>query len=375
MNKRRQPVHVAIIGCVGIPNRYGGFESYAEHISPALQARGLAVTVTCERARYSDDLSSTYKGVSRRFIPVPANGGLSPLHDLLAFLSVVGSADVVLVLGVSGGLFFPLFRLLANMTGCQLLVNIDGVEWRRTKFGFLKRQSLVLFDWWAQRFSHRVIYDNKALASFLRFPVKSHCIAYSGDHAIAHMASPMAGQSMDAGLTPYVLTVCRIEPENNCELLIQGFLASSLSEYRFIGNWDASAYGRELRQRYAGEPRLRLLNPIYDAAAVYELRRGCGHYLHGHGVGGTNPSLVEMLFFDCNILCFDCPFNRCTAEDAAGYFQTTDDMAKALNSSNPVGLAQRKHLRQRYTVESIVDRTIEVMGYASQATTPPVGHG
>lgn len=362
MNKRRQPARIAIIGCVGIPNRYGGFESYAEQVSPALQARGLAVTVTCERARYIDDLSSRFKGVSRRFIRLPANGGFSPLHDLVAFLSVVRSVDVVLVLGVSGGLFFPLFRLLANVAGCELLVNVDGVEWRRTKFGFLKRQFLYASDWLAQRFSHRVIYDNEALAQFLRYPKKSYCVTYSGDHAITQPTPSTTGHAVHADQAAYALTVCRIEPENNCELLIQGFLASSLSEYRFVGNWDASAYGQELRQRYADEPRLRLLNPVYDASPVFEMRSRCSHYLHGHGVGGTNPSLVEMLFFDCSILCFDCPFNRCTAGDAAAYFLTKNDLAKALDVSAPVGLEQRKQLRQRYTVESIVDRTIEAMG-------------
>lgn len=365
MKQRRKSVRIAIIGCVGIPNRYGGFESYAEHVSPVLQSRGNRVTVTCERARYTDDLTPLFKGVRRLFIPVPANGGLSPLHDLLAFLSVVLSSEFVLVLGVSGGLFFPLFRLIAGLTGCRILVNVDGVEWRRSKFGFVKRQFLYLSDWLAQRFAHRVIYDNEGLAAFMHFPAKSHCVAYSGDHAVAQSGQPLTGRPAVPEQPVYVLTVCRIEPENNCEMLIQGFLVSTLAEYRFMGNWDASAYGRELRQSYGNEPRLRLMDPVYEASAVYALRSGCGHYLHGHGVGGTNPSLVEMLFFDCNILCFDCEFNRCTADDAAGYFRTAGSLARMLDDPPPADPTRRQVLRGRYLVEHIVDQTVAVLSGAN----------
>ena len=352
---------LAIVGCVGVPNVYGGFESFAEHVSPALRARGLTVTVTCDRARYVHDLSPDFKGVRRLFIRMPANGALSPLHDLLAFVRVVFSHDTVLVLGVSGGLFFPLFWLLALLSGSRVLVNIDGVEWRRTKFQRWRRRYLYLSDWLAQRFAHQVIYDNLALKRFLHFPAKSHCIAYSGDHAaVAPAASTTPGWTRGSAAS-YALTVCRIEPENNCEMLIQGFLASRLGEYRFVGNWSASDYGRALRAKYAHEPRLRLMDPVYEAGPLHTMRQGCSHYLHGHAVGGTNPSLVEMLYFDCHILCFDCDFNRCTAETAAMYFRRSDDLKRQLDKALPVS-APPAHVRERYTLGTIVEQLTGLMG-------------
>lgn len=349
--------HIAIIGSVGIPNRYGGPEAFAESISPVLVQQGFRVTVTCDKSRYTDDLSPEFRGVQRQFIAVGANGASSPLHDLLAFLGVVRDADHILVLGVSGGLFFPLFRLLCAVMGARLLVNIDGVEWRRAKFGLLGKTVLYCSDWLAQRCAHVVIYDNDALLEYVLYPNKSACVEYSGEHAL--QGADGAASEAPPAEQPYALTVCRIEPENNCELLIEGFLRSSLPRYTFIGNWERSEYGRTLRQRYAGEPRVRLLDPVYDPRMLYRWRSSCSFYLHGHSVGGTNPSLVEMLFFDCDILCYDCSFNRATTGSAARFFKDAQELGQALNSAPRA--ADRTAVRQRYSTESIVSRLLAAL--------------
>ncbi len=351
---------VAIIGSVGIPNRYGGPEAFAESIAPALLDAGYEVIVTCDKARYLDDLSSEFRGVRRTFVPIGANGATSPLHDLVAFLRVVRTCDYILVLGVSAGLFFPLFRLICAWSGARLLVNVDGVEWRRSKFGALQKLALYCFDWLAQQFAHVVIYDNDALLPFVLRPRKSVCVEYSGDHALA-------GRSQAARAAPQfkpeALTICRIEPENNCDLLLEGFLRSNLSSYVFVGNWDRSEYGRALRQKYASESRVRLLDPIYDSAVLFELRSSCKVYLHGHSVGGTNPSLVEILFFDCEVFCWDCSFNRATAGESAHYFSTPEELATLLNAPRtaPGG---RSILRERYSTKAILDKLVAAFRHA-----------
>lgn len=342
------------MGSVGVPNRYGGPEAFAESITPALVEQGFEVAVTCDKSRYLDDLSSDFKGVRRVFIPVNANGVSSPLHDLLAFLAVVRVSDYILVLGVSGGLFFPFFRILCAMTGCRLLVNIDGVEWRRSKFSGMGKVVLYVSDWLAQRCAHVVIYDNDALLEYVLNPAKSACVEYSGDQAVLRGAARAASSS---ATDVYALTICRIEPENNCDLLIEGFLKSSAPSYVFVGNWDRSEYGRALRRRYAAESRLKLLDPIYDPQEVFRLRSSCIRYLHGHSVGGTNPSLVEILFFDCEIYCWDCSFNRRTALDAARFFSSADDLAQLLDAPAAVP-ADRSLIRSRYTTRAIVTKLL-----------------
>ncbi|HET9447960.1 MAG TPA: DUF1972 domain-containing protein [Steroidobacteraceae bacterium] len=353
---KQQRRHLAIVGSVGIPNRYGGPEAFAESIAPALVARGFEVTVTCDRSRYTDDLSERFNGVRRLFIGIGANGASSMLHDLVAFMRVVRCADYILVLGVSGGLFFPLFRVACALTGGRLLVNIDGVEWRRAKFGPLGKFVLYCSDLLSQWSAHVIIYDNDALLPYVRRPSKAACVEYSGDHALLS-ERPAPSNSPH----PYALTICRIEPENNCEVLIEGFLKSSLAKYVFVGNWSRSEYGRELRRRYAGEPRLELRDPVYEPREVYRLRSQCTFYLHGHSVGGTNPSLVEILFFDCDILCWDCSFNRATAGDAARYFSSASHLAQLL-ATGPGAIVSRESVRRRYTRDAFVAKLSAALG-------------
>lgn len=349
---------IAVIGSAGIPNRYGGPEAFAESIAPVLVEKGFDVTVTCDKSRYPD-ATDEFRGVRRVYIGVNANGAKSIPHDFLAFFRVAFSSDYILALGVSGGLFFPLFRLVCALTGARLLVNIDGVEWRRDKFNGLAKFVLYWSDRMAQRFAHVIIYDNEALLSYVRHPAKARCVEYSGDQAVlAGMGPPVVPA------VPFALTVCRIEPENNCELLIEGFLKSSLRSYVFVGNWERSDYGRELRRRYAGEARLKLTDAIYDPARIFELRRTCSAYLHGHSVGGTNPSLVEILFFDCEIFCYDCNFNRATAGDAARYFSTPAELGAIVDAQVDAPRAAapaRAAVREKYSTRMIVDKLLAAL--------------
>lgn len=349
---------IGIIGSVGIPNRYGGFESFVEQIAPELVSQGESVLVTCDKDVYSDDLSQIYNSVERIFIPISANGAASPFHDLLAFLTIAWKVDRILVLGVSGGLFFPLFRILSSFFGAaHFVVNIDGVEWQRGKFGLFQKFILYSFDRLSQSFAHGVIYDNQHLEQYVINGKRSVCIAYSGDHVLKDNLKT-EGQVSDI---EYALTICRIEPENNCEMLIQGFLDSGVQQYIFVGNWDASEYGRELRSKYANEQRLELRDPTYDKQELHALRNACSVYLHGHSVGGTNPSLVEIIFYDSPILCFDVPYHRATVGQCAGYFSNIEELSNMLSTDFSAFMKDRTELRKKYTSSGIANELIQFM--------------
>jgi hypothetical protein len=351
---------VAFIGTVGLPNRYGGFESFLEQCAPAIARAGHETFVTCDASAYPGDRGTDFKGVRRVFIEVRANGAMSIWHDFVAFFAVFRRSTHIVVLGVSGGPFFPLFRLSCSLAGKKLLVNIDGIEWRRTKFSRARRLALRMFDALAQLSAHAVVYDNGALLPFVIPAVrrKARLIGYSGDHVVRHRSI-----RREPGTA---LTICRIEPENNLQLIIDGALASRIREYTIIGNWNSSDYGRELRARYAGEPRLALLDPVYDHDIVARHREQCAMYIHGHSVGGTNPSLVEILFYDCAIFCFDCSFNRETAMDSAGYFSDERELASlihaAMTGSAPV--PDRTRTRRRYTSDAIAAAYLDAMNLA-----------
>ena len=353
-------MRVAFIGSAGIPNRYGGFESFLEHCGPSFATMTASTVVTCDASLYQDDLSPDFLGVRRVFLKTRANGASSILHDLFAFFRVYRDSTHIMVLGVSGGLWFPLFQLMCRFGGKRLGVNIDGVEWRRAKFSRNKQRVLRLFDHLAQRFSDVVVYDNAGLAPYI-LPdarVRAVEIGYSGDHVLR-----LPEISRETGTA---LTVCRIEPENNLDMLIEGAMLSGLKRYTIVGNWNISDYSRTLRARFQGNSRLELLDPIYDPHRLAELRESCAIYLHGHSVGGTNPSLVEMVFYDCHIICFDVSFNRVTVGTGASYFSDAVSLAQSIDSAmkelEGAHIPERCSLRSKYTSEAISNAYLESLG-------------
>lgn len=343
------PTSIAFIGTVGVPNVYGGFEAFLEASVPMLVQRGHRVTITCDASRYNDH-SPDWHGATRMFIGVRANGAASVLHDALAFFKVFAFHRNIVVLGVSAGLFFPIFRLLCSLAGKNLIVNVDGVEWRRAKFSMAKRAFLRLSDTLAQVFAHRVIVDNEGLRPYLTAAGnrKATYVPYSGDHVIRLPHVPISAERN-------LLSICRIEPENNCDLLLAAFRDLGEGRYVFVGNWNASEYGRSLRAAFEDTPGLTMHDPLYDPHQLATLRESCIGYIHGHSVGGTNPSLVEMLFYDAPIAAFDCVFNRNTASTDADYFTTAAELTSLMRQYLGTTLRTSKASRSQFTCVAIVD--------------------
>jgi glycosyltransferase involved in cell wall biosynthesis len=342
---------ISFIGTVGVPNCYGGFESFVEACAPEIANQGHEVHVTCDAQRYASK-ENFWRGVQRHFISIPANNLWSIPHDLVAFFAVVWRTDTVVVLGVSGGIWFPLMRLVCNLLRVRLIVNIDGVEWRRG--GSLPKRSLLYFsDRLAQFFSHAVVFDNAALSKYVIWTkkAKSKMIPYPGDYP-QPVGDTHPGDRPEA---PYALTICRIEPENNCDLLLESVANSDINNYVFIGNWQSSTYGKGLLDRYAHHPGFQLLDPIYDQERITAFRNSCSVYLHGHSVGGTNPSLVEMLFYDCPIIAYDCSFNRATAASGALFFRSRDELVSTLNQLPSLPSCDRSRIRVIYTRDKICE--------------------
>lgn len=357
MSNEQSKKSIAFIGSVGVPNCYGGFEAFLESVTPSIVASGHKVLVTCDKNRYTD-LNPDFNGINRVFVSTPANGAYSPFHDLIAFFKVIRKVDAVVVLGVSAGPFFILMRILSSIFNKTLVVNVDGVEWRRSKFSKPVRFVLKAFDACAQFSATKIIYDNKELLPFLFKPFRKKAfeIPYSGDHVVRKENIIADGSA---------LTICRIEPENNIEILIDGVLKSNLKKYRLIGNWDNSEFGKSIKQKYNNHPTIEIIDPVYDIEILSVYRERCDVYLHGHSVGGTNPSLVEMLFYDCQIICFDCDFNRATAGNAATYFSTAENLSLQLNQLNDAQIIKdssaRNEIRSKYTAQIIAHQYLDIL--------------
>jgi glycosyltransferase involved in cell wall biosynthesis len=347
-----------MIGSVGVPARYGGFETLAEQLARGIRPETVRFVVYCERASYPEAKSAEgFAGHETVFLPVRANGASSMIYDALGMVHalLLRSTQAILLLGCSGAWALPFVRLLRS--DVRIVTNIDGLEWRRDKFGRFARSILRVLEWFACRCSHVVIADNTALVPIVRdlYGVEPVVVAYGGDHTIVGSVSlcPTAD---------YLLSIARIEPENKCHLILEG-CARARAPLVFVGNWSASAYGRELKARYSGVEGFALRDPIYDVTRLAALRRGAVGYIHGHSVGGTNPSLVEALFHSDRIFAFDCGFNRATLDDAGAYFVNADALARLISDSGAgrIELQRLEELRNRYVWRRISDEYVRLL--------------
>jgi hypothetical protein len=265
----------------------------------------------------------------------------------------------------------PLVRLLCP--GMRIATNIDGLEWRRDKFGGATRALLKALEWCAVRASQVIIADNEALVPTIRalHRIEPVTIAYGGDHAAVEPAPWWGVGPEPAG---HWLAIARVEPENNSAMILEGAAAAGVP-LLFVGNWSANSYGRALRERYAGQAGFRLMEPVYDPARLMRLRAGAVGYVHGHSVGGTNPSLVEALFGTDRVLAFDCPFNRATLENAGGWFGSAPDLARLMMApgSGRIAADTLSRLRARYRWQSISRAYLALLSGANAPTDRHLG--
>ena len=150
-------------------------------------------------------------------------------------------------------------------------------------------------------------------------------IAYGGDNAKFVSLKNETKEEYSISEKSYAFKVCRIEPENNIDLILEAFKDLN-QKLLIIGNWNFSTYGIKLRKKYSNYKNLLLLDPIYHQVTLDELRSNCGIYIHGHSVGGTNPSLVEAMNLGLCCVVFDVDYNRETTESKALYFKNSKEL-------------------------------------------------
>ncbi|MFT7611066.1 MAG: glycosyltransferase involved in cell wall biosynthesis [Parvicellaceae bacterium] len=322
---------LAIIGTVGVPGRYGGFETMVDNILPYL-TNNYNVTVFCSRKFYSkEERLENYKGAKLIYLPFNANGPQSIVYDVLSLFLAVFNHQHILSLGVSGGIAFPFVRRLTNR---KLIVNIDGLEWRRAKWGRTAKSFLKYSERLAVKYSHADITDNMGIKRYtsIKYKTLSHLIPYGADHA-----KPIAIRPIDRLKYPfinglYAFKVARIEPENNLDMILEAFTDNGKRNLVVVGNWENSKYGIYLKKNYSSYPNIHLLDPIYDPVLLNVIRSNAHLYIHGHSAGGTNPSLIEAMYLGLPVLAFDVSFNRYTTHDKALYFKGREDLELQLES-------------------------------------------
>jgi len=352
---------IAILGTRGIPARYGGFETFAERLALGLRARGVEVTVFCEAEAPS--APEEYEGVRLRYVAAPALGPLRTiLYDLMCLWAARRGFDVVYMLGYGAAPFCVIPRLW----GSEVWINPDGLEWARAKWGFAAKSYFRLMERVSLVAAARIIADAEAIAASLasRHGKLKACtvIPYGCDCLDAAPADELLGKW---NLVPgsYFLVVCRLEPENHVLEIIEAFQRSaSKRQLIVVGNHLAgTSYADQLGA--ARDARIRMIGTVYDKAELAALRYHCFAHLHGHSVGGTNPSLLEAMGCGNLIVAHDNSFNRETLDDCGLFFRDSEELARVIDDAekNEAELerwreAARKRARDFYSWEDIISR-------------------
>lgn len=345
---------VAIVGIQGLPANYGGFESLVENIIGENSSNNILYTVFCSKPDMGGDKLKEYKGAKLEYIDSPSHGINSLRYYTKSLQKVTKGYDDILILGMGGGLYLPIFKMKSKT---KVIINVDGIERKRAKFNRAGKFLLYILERLSVKFADQLISDNEGIRQFLLnlYNKDSVMIAYGGDHVKRCVSREEQGKTLEKfGLVKenYAITVCRIEPENNCHVILEAF-EKSKENLVFIGNWNRSKYGRNLKTKYSTMSNIKILDPIYDLDTLYSLRGNAKYYIHGHSVGGTNPSLVEAMFFGKPIFCFDVIFNRETTFNKAYYWKNVEELIALIQRMNLNGEIMSVLAEKHYTWKQI----------------------
>ncbi|WP_415958511.1 DUF1972 domain-containing protein [Paraprevotella xylaniphila] len=360
---------IAFISTRGIPNNYGGFEQFAEYISVGLVRRGHEVVVYSPH--FHPYREPDYKGVRIKHIYSPEKWMGSSVgsffYDFLSLRDALKKEkfDIIYEAGytsiVPAYIWFNVKRIKYPL----FTTNMDGLEYKRTKFNRWVQKFVFWEERMAVKHSHFLIADNMGIHDYYKekYGKESKFLAYGADIHEDYDEDILKEFGLEAD--GYFIVVARLEPENNLFMAIEGYLASGQYGKRplvIVGKTN-TPYGKHLVERYGDDRNIRFVGGIYDFRKLNSIRHYSYAYFHGHSVGGTNPSLLEAMASGCFILAHDNIFNRAVLGENALYYGSTDAAMEMLDGIDQAVSAYKKEytgrnlevIRRDYSWEKLVD--------------------
>jgi glycosyltransferase involved in cell wall biosynthesis len=321
-------MRIAILGTRGIPNNYGGFEQFAEYLSVGLSELGHEVYVYCPRNHpYGKSEWGKVKLV-HIYDPEERMGTSGQfIYDLLCIIdSRKRDFDIILQLGYTSSSVWG--RLLPS--SATTVTNMDGLEWRRSKYSKSVQRFLKYAERLAIRTSDVLVADSKGIQGYLEreYHVQSVYIPYGTNIFSNPQPSALAKFSLEP--FRYSMLIARMEPENNIETILTGVLNSRADQKFIVIGKTTSKYGEYLVKKFGTDPRICFLGSLYDIDALNNMRHYSLFYFHGHTVGGTNPSLLEAMGSGALICAHRNEFNHSILENDAFYFSGSADVTALL---------------------------------------------
>jgi len=355
---------IAILGTRGIPNYYGGFEQCAEFLAAGFVKLGHKVIVY--NSHDHPYKQTSWKGVElvHCYDPEDKLGAAGQfVYDLNCILDLrKRKVDIILQLGYTSSSIWG--WLLPNNT--VVTTNMDGLEWKRTKYSKKVRRFLLWAEKLGIKYSDHLISDSKGIQNYIaeKYGKQSCYIPYGADVS----NNPVEDTLKEYGLEKhkYDLLIARLEPENSVDIILEGVRDANVDrKFLVIGNCKTK-YGEYLKNKYQKYRKIQFLGGLYDMGKLDSIRYYSNIYFHGHTVGGTNPSLLEAMASNSLVCANDNPFNRYILNDDGLYFKNSNDVtrilentdkAKAINQS--MLQANLAKLKATYSWDTVVNQYLE----------------
>lgn len=356
----RKKLRIAMVGTRGVPAAYGGFETAIEEIGRRLSARGHHVLVYCRSAEVK---RRSYLGMRLIHLPAVRSKAVETLsHTLLSVLHSIlhRSPDVAFVFNAANAPFLPILRL----RGVPVAVHVDGLEWKRGKWGRRGRQYYRMAEQLSVRWADALIADAQGIADYYtdEFTVETELLNYGTEILIDSPSNRLTELDLDPGR--FHLVVARFEPENHVDVIVEGFTRSEATlPLIVVGSAPYAAdYTERIAELASSNPRIRMLGGVFDQQLLDQLYAHALVYLHGHSVGGTNPSLLRAMGAGTAVVAWDVNFNREVLGGSGLFFSSVSDVARHLEHAETdtvQALASGAELRARaqktYNWDSVAD--------------------
>lgn len=316
---------IGILGTRGIPNHYGGFEQFAEFFATFLADKNHEVCVyNSSNHPYKEN---NYKGVQIIHCQDPEDK-IGTIGQFVYDFNCIRDSrkrnfDIILQLGYTSNTVWHRF-LPKNST---IISNMDGLEWRRSKYSSLEKKFLKYAEKLAVKSSDFLISDSLGIQNYLMQTYNSNSMY------IAYGAEPFNNPKMELldlyKVTPgnYNMLIARFEPENNLEIILDGAsIAINKTPFLVIGKHDSNKFGAFLKNKYKEDDNIRFIGGVYNMEHLNNLRFHSKLYFHGHSVGGTNPSLLEAMASRALIIAHDNEFNKSILDKDAFYFSSKEEV-------------------------------------------------
>jgi hypothetical protein len=348
-----------VLGIRGIPAAHGGFESFAQALAPYLVERGWEVIVYCQEEGSSPVRTDDWQGVRRVIISVSQPGNLGTMvFDWRAIAHAAAHRDLCLTLGYNTAVLCARLRL----AGICNVINMDGIEWRRAKWGFGARTWLWLNERAGGWLGDHLVADHPAIKAHLQQHVRADritTIPYGSETIDKDDGESLVRLGLESGR--FITVIARPEPENSILDIVTAFSARHRGlKLVVLGKYDDSKPYHAQVRKVASEEVL-FLGAIYEKLVVQQLRAHSLAYIHGHQVGGTNPSLVEALGAHNPVFAHDNIFNRWVAGPGASYFGSVDQLDLSLTAAltepdrlGAMAAASAAQHRAHFTTEAVL---------------------